>query len=268
MITKLGLVLKGIIFLSLKLLKCNQIFFMEALEKVRPRTGLKSRKRISKKLPVNKSAKKDIAASFNKFKMHDGKQYTGMAVGRSHKWYYDKGEWKETKITPDLWRISYGVTKRRTGKAPEGSGATVGTAYHWYILAHQEVLKLNANDYSTYLTGLKYKLAHKRAGNDKWNVKTPTQRKHLVSFLREWIQQLEEETIPLELEYKGNSFKGEGVPIPATCENDFCSQLEIMLNDENMGIIRKGKTGWKMDKIKDQKFINAIGETITLYYSK
>lgn len=241
---------------------------MQTAEKNKTRTRLKSKRRISKKLPLINGVKKDVAASFNKFKMHDGKQYTGMAVGRSHKWYYDKGEWKETKITPDLWRISYGVTKRRAGKAPIGSGAAVGTAYHWYILAHQEVVKLNANDYSTYLTGLKYKLAHKRAGNDKWNVKTPTQRKHLVNFLKEWIHQLEEETIPLELEYKENTFKGECVPLPETCENGFCSQLEIMLNDENMGIIRKGKTGWKMDKIKDQKFINAIGKAIELYYDK
>jgi hypothetical protein len=93
----------------------------------------------------------------------DGKQYTGMQVGRGHYWNYDKGQWKETKITPDLWEISYAVTKRRKGKAPKGSGVPVGTGYHWYILAHQNVFKLNANDYTTAMTGLKYKLAHKRA---------------------------------------------------------------------------------------------------------
>jgi hypothetical protein len=30
--------------------------------------------------------------------------------------------------------------------APEGSGVPVGTEYHWYVLAHQNVRKLNAND--------------------------------------------------------------------------------------------------------------------------
>ncbi len=60
---------------------------------------------------VKRSPKKDtIPASYNKFKKFEGKQYTGMQVGRSHKWYYDKGEWKEKKITPDLWEISYSVT--------------------------------------------------------------------------------------------------------------------------------------------------------------
>src|SRR5215203_7019667 len=112
-------------------------------------------------------AKKDLSKTYNEYKNFEGQQYTGMKVGRSHKWYYDKGEWKETKITPDLWEISYAVTKRRAGKAPEGSGVPVGTEYHWYILAHQNVRKLNANDYTTTLTGLKYKLAHKRADKDK-----------------------------------------------------------------------------------------------------
>jgi hypothetical protein len=56
---------------------------------------------------------------------------------------------KYTKITPDLWEISYAVTKRRVGHAPEDSGVPVGTEYHWYILAHQTARKLNANDYET-----------------------------------------------------------------------------------------------------------------------
>lgn len=36
----------------------------------------------------------DIAKTYNEFKRFEGKQYTGMKVDRSHKWYYDKGEWK------------------------------------------------------------------------------------------------------------------------------------------------------------------------------
>jgi hypothetical protein len=114
-------------------------------------------------------------------------------IGRSHKWYYDKGEWKETKVTPDLWRIEYAVTKRRAGHAPEGSGVPVGTEYHWCILAHQNVRKLDANDYSTALSGLKFKVAHKRAATGKWNVTQDAQRKRTIRFLREIIQQLERE---------------------------------------------------------------------------
>src|SRR5437870_1990303 len=74
------------------------------------------------KAKKKEAPQKDIAASYDQFKEFEGKRYTGMKIGRSHKWYYDKGEWKETKVTPDKWQFTYAVTKRRAGKAPEGSG--------------------------------------------------------------------------------------------------------------------------------------------------
>jgi hypothetical protein len=77
------------------------------------------------------------------------------------------------------------------GHAPEGSGVPVGTAYHWYIVAHQNVTKLNANDYSTSMTGFKYKLAHKRADTDKWSASDRAQRKRLIAFLKDLIRDLE-----------------------------------------------------------------------------
>ena len=129
----------------------------------RKRTAVKS---ISK-VRGDKEAKKDLSKTYNEYKDFEGQQYTGMKVGRSHKWYYDKGEWRDRKITPDIWEISYAVTKRRAGYAPKGSGAAVGTAYHWYIVAHQNVKKLNADDYSTFLSGFKFKVAHKRAKKEK-----------------------------------------------------------------------------------------------------
>src|SRR5687767_15221408 len=138
-----------------------------------------------------KEAKSDLAVSYNEFKAHEGQRYTGMKVGRSHKWRYDPGEWKETKITPDLWRIGYAVTKRRAGRAPEGSGVPVGTEYHWYVLAHQNVAKQSANDYTTSLTGLKLKIAHKRADSGKWSATPRTQRKRMIAFLRSVIADLE-----------------------------------------------------------------------------
>src|SRR5215207_5758115 len=116
-----------------------------------------------------RAAKSDPGVSYDEFKEYEGQRYTGMKIGRSHKWRYDPGEWKETKITPDLWQIAYAVNKRRAGRAPEGSGVPVGTEYHWYILAHQNVAKQSANDYTTSLNGIKFKIAHKRAGSEKWS---------------------------------------------------------------------------------------------------
>lgn len=132
----------------------------------------------------------DSAKTYNQFKVFEGKKYTGMRVGGRHKWYYEKGEWKETKVAPDRWEFSYAVPKRRAGHAPAGSGVPVGTEYHWYILAHQNVRKLDANTYTTALTGLKYKLAHKRAGKDTWSASDQAQRRHLIKILQEMIDDL------------------------------------------------------------------------------
>jgi hypothetical protein len=139
------------------------------------------------------TARSDRAVSYNEFKEYEGQRYTGMKIGRSHKWHYNRGEWKETKITPDLWRVSYAVTKRRAGRAPEGSGAPVGTEHHWYVLAHQNVAKQSANDYTTSLTGLKFKIAHKRAGSEKWSATPKTQRKRMIMFLKTVIADLEKQ---------------------------------------------------------------------------
>jgi hypothetical protein len=142
---------------------------------------------------VKRKPKSDPHVSYDDFKEYEGRKYMGMKVGRSHKWYYDQGEWKETKVTPDLWQISYAVNKRRAGKAPEGSGVPVDTEYHWYILAHQNVRKLNANDYTTSMTGLKLKIAHKRADSGKWSATPKTQRKRMIEFLQGVIGELERE---------------------------------------------------------------------------
>jgi hypothetical protein len=139
--------------------------------------------------------KKDISKSYNQFKEFQGKNYTGMKVGRTHKWYYDKGEWKEKKVTPDKWQFSYDVTKRRAGNAPEGSGVPVGTEYHWYILADQNVKKLDANNYTTSMIGLKYKLAHKRADRNNWSLSDNAQRKRLIEVLEALIENIKMEMV-------------------------------------------------------------------------
>jgi hypothetical protein len=139
--------------------------------------------------------KKDISKSYNQFKEFQGKNYTGMRVGRTHKWYYDKGEWKEKKVTPDKWQFSYNVTKRRAGNAPEGSGVPVGTEYHWYILANQNVKKLDANNYTTSMIGLKYKLAHKRADKNNWSSSDNAQRKRLIEILETLIENIKMEMV-------------------------------------------------------------------------
>jgi hypothetical protein len=139
------------------------------------KTATTKEKADASKEEVKKTSAKNLSGTYNRYKKFGGQQYTGMQIGRGHHWHYDEGDWKETKITPDLWEISYAVTKRRVGHAPENSGVPVGTEYQWYILSHQHVKKLNANDYSTEMTGLKFKLVHKRADKETWSAKAPAQ---------------------------------------------------------------------------------------------
>jgi hypothetical protein len=137
----------------------------------------------------------DSSKGYSEYKEFEGRKYTGMRVGGTHQWYYDKGEWKEKKVAPDKWEFAYATNKRRAWSAPEGSGVPVGTEYHWYILAHQNVRKLDANSYTTSMTGLKYKLAHKRVGIKRWSLAENAQREQLIQILEEYIAQLKREMV-------------------------------------------------------------------------
>jgi hypothetical protein len=218
----------------------------------------------------NRPAKKDISRSYNIQKQFDGLRYTGMQVGRSHKWNYDKGVWRETKVTPDKWEISYHVTKRRAGHAPEGSGAAIGTAYHWFILSHQYVEKLNANDYTTGMTGLKFKLAHKRANKETWSLSDNAQRKELIKILQNFIHELEKEPemtvpVPLSFEYKKKKYKGVGIPVMSSCENGICKQVDISLNKKHIGVLKHTKSGWRIPEVP-QGLVTAIQKEVAKNY--
>ncbi|HZS45556.1 MAG TPA: hypothetical protein VFC63_10670 [Blastocatellia bacterium] len=216
-------------------------------------------------------SRKNIAESYNRRKDFEGRQYTGMTVGRTHHWYYDKSDWKEKKVTPDKWEFVYSTTKRRAGHAPEGSGVPVGTAYHWFILAHQYVEKLNANDYSTQMVGLKFKLAHKRASAQKWSASGEKRRKQLVQILKDLIADLEgepEQIVPvaLELEHNGKSYSGTAVPILTSCDEGVCQHFDITLNKKHIGVLRHVEDKWKISEMKSQALANAIGREIEEYY--
>ncbi len=215
--------------------------------------------------------KKDISESYNRVKEFNGQRYTGMAVGRTHHWHYDQGDWKEKKVAPDAWQVTYSTTKRRVGHAPEGSGAPVGTGYHWFILAHQFVEKQNANDYTTQLVGMKLKLAHKRADKDHWSSSGAAQRRQLIAALEELIGTLKEEPrqlvpVPLEFDYKGQHYSGDAVPMLESCESGICQALDVTLNKQHIGVIRHSEKGWKLTELKPQGLVKTIGSEIEHWY--
>jgi hypothetical protein len=135
-----------------------------------------------------------LAESYDAPKEWHGRRYTGMKVGRIHRWSYE-GEWRERKLTPDVWEVSFHATKHRHGHAPEGSGAPEGTEYHWFFPAiSQTVRKLDANAYETHLQGLKWKLGFKPAtakGFDyTWQRSKETARERAIRILEQTLADL------------------------------------------------------------------------------
>jgi hypothetical protein len=74
------------------------------------------------------------------------------------------------------------------------------------------------------------------------------------------------EIVPIEIEYKGEKYIGEAHPLIGSCRDGVCFELDIKLNNEFLGTIHRTSSGWRMDKIADQGFADAIGEEIFLWY--
>ncbi len=122
----------------------------------------------------------------------DGVKYTGMRIGGKHTWNYEKGIWKETKIAPDRWIFDYSSNKSRFYNAPEGTGALNNTQYHWFILADQKVIKIDANTYQTLMNGHKFKVAHKRPNWRMWNYEYNNVKYEdiIINFLEQVLREL------------------------------------------------------------------------------
>ena len=134
--------------------------------------------------------------AFDDMKLHNGKPYTGMPVGRTHNWVYHNADWMETKMTPDLWKFRFDANKSRHVPAPVGSGAQLQTGYHWLVIGDQLVIKTNKDDYQTTMQGLKFKVGHKRPHwkmySYGYNGQVPYKQK-VIGYLTQAIIQLQQE---------------------------------------------------------------------------
>ncbi len=130
---------------------------------------------------------------YNSFKTYKNKVYTGMKIGNSHFWNYNNGKWFETKITPEKWKFKFDCVKKRANLAPINSGATVGTKYHWYIIADQIATKIDPNSYKTEMKGIKLKVGHKRPYWRTFSYNYPSQtsyKERIIEILEKFIEEL------------------------------------------------------------------------------
>ncbi len=140
--------------------------------------------------------------AFDDLKEHEGETYSGMAVGGRHVWHYTDAVWREQKVAPDRWEFTLTSVKRRDRPAPPGSGAPPLTEYHWYLLAHQWVRKIDTDSYRTFMSGVKYKLAHKRPHWRAWSDEypgNPASRDEVIAILEDSLDRLRSEHDPRSL---------------------------------------------------------------------
>ena len=131
--------------------------------------------------------------AYDDVKEFEGHAYTGMSVGGQHEWIYPRGVWKERKAAPDKWEFTFASLKQRARSAPAGSGVPPQTQYYWYILADQRVRKIDEDTYATFMSGLKYKVAHKRPHWRRWSSEYPEQpsaRERILAILETNLAQI------------------------------------------------------------------------------
>jgi hypothetical protein len=59
---------------------------------------------------------------------------------------------------------------------------------------------------------------------------------------------------------------GTGVPVLESCRDGACRELDVTLNDNHLGIIRRVDGKGKITEAKSQSFANAIGAAIERQY--
>lgn len=131
--------------------------------------------------------------AYDDVKEFEGETYRGMAVGGRHRWAYTDAVWREEKVAPDRWDFTLTSVKRRDEPAPAGSGVPPLTEFHWYLLAHQWVRKIDADSYDTFMSGVKYKLAHKRPHWRDWSDAypgNPSSQARVVRILEETLTRM------------------------------------------------------------------------------
>jgi hypothetical protein len=76
----------------------------------------------------------------------------------------------------------------------------------------------------------------------------------------------EKKNVPIEIEYRGYVYTGEGTPISSSCGEGVCFELDITLNHIHIGVIHYTANGWRIHGARDQELVDSIGRQIFLWY--
>ena len=125
-------------------------------------------------------------ASVHPLTEFEGEAYTGLPTKQT--WALGKGQWEEKRTGAGMWDIAFETIAIKPFKT--GAGLPVDSEYHSYVLAHQKLVKTRGNTYQVRLEGVKFKLAHKEAG-EKWSANAGVRKKNLIKILKQALHDLE-----------------------------------------------------------------------------
>jgi hypothetical protein len=75
------------------------------------------------------------------------------------------------------------------------------------------------------------------------------------------------EPVPLNITHNGVKYEGLATPLSTSCAEGVCFELDVTLNDDNLGTIYCGNDmHWTMKNMADQELVEKIGQEILLWY--
>lgn len=75
------------------------------------------------------------------------------------------------------------------------------------------------------------------------------------------------EAVPLEFDFRDRHYSGEARPVTASCTEDVCYELDVILNGGHLGTVYCGRNmHWSMRGAISPEMTAKIGELILLWY--
>jgi hypothetical protein len=144
---------------------------------------MKTNRTTQKRGAAKQRAKKTNSKSLVEF---EGNEYTGQRIDEN--WALGKGKWTENRRGPKEWDIVFETIALKAFKGHKAM--PVGSEYQSFILAQQNLVKTRNNTYKVKLEGIKFKLAHKEAG-ESWSANALARKNTLVKILKAALAELE-----------------------------------------------------------------------------
>jgi hypothetical protein len=81
------------------------------------------------------------------------------------------------------------------------------------------------------------------------------------------IKEIKTEQVPLGFEFRGTKYFGKAIPLATSCRENACYELDIVLNNKQLGTIYCDKDfKCSMHEVFDAGLVEKIAEELMLWY--